>query len=174
MRADYIPEDRLQRIRKCMLGVDRLITDVCLETGGRIDDVLALRKWQLDGTELLLMESKTNKRRKVTLTQELADKLQLVTQDRHQLQLIFYSRRPGKRRRKIHRTTYWRHFELAVRQCGYKDCNYSPHSLRKVYAVRLLRQTRSLEQVRRALGHEHITTTMLYALSDRQDELGLY
>ena len=67
----------------------------------------------------------------------------------------------------MHRTTYWRHFEAACRAHGWGDCGYTPHSLRKLYAVRKLAETRSLVAVQRDLGHTSPAVTALYALSDR-------
>lgn len=179
MRAEYIPDDRLIRILRSLKRVDRLIADVCLATGARIDDVLSLRKWQIDTKvtgheQICVAESKTDKIRIVPITMDLADRLTQQCKGRHHLSYVFPGQlRPGQRR-KINRSTFWRHFVESAKACGYKDCTYTPHSLRKIYAVRKLQQTRSLEAVRRDLGHKHLTTTMLYALSDRQDDFGLY
>lgn len=45
--------------------------------------------------------------------------------------------------------------------------NVGPHSMRKVYAVRLMQRYGDLEMVRRAMGHDKVETTMIYALADK-------
>ena len=55
----------------------------------------------------------------------------------------------------------------AVDRANCSGRGYSPHSLRKVYAVRALAKTGDLLAVQSDLNHSHLSTTMLYALSDR-------
>lgn len=175
MRADYIPEDRQRRIRDRLGTVDKLIWDVCVETGTRIDDVLDLRKWQIHDGKIYVLESKTNHKRVTSVSAELYQRLREHTAHRHVFSFVFPGQmKKHRKRKKLNRSTFWRHMVKAARECGYKDEQYTPHSLRKVYAVRLFQKTRSLEAVRRDLGHTHLSTTMLYAWSDRVNELGLY
>lgn len=174
MRAEYIPEERLGKIRSRLGTRDRMIFDICLETGTRIDDVLALRCWQLKENGIVVLESKTNHVRKVDISGELSTRLKGYVRGRHALSYVFRGAGRKGQRKKLNRSTFWRNMVRAARMCGYKNEIYTPHSLRKVYAVRLLHKTRSLEAVRRDLGHKHLSTTMLYALSDRMDELNLY
>lgn len=174
MRAEYIPEDRLGRIRARLGARDKLIFDLCVETGSRIDDILDLRCWQIHDGHVTILESKTNQIRTKPLSEDLQNRLRGSVIGKHNLSFVFRGNGNKRQRKKINRSTFWRHMVAAARQCGYKTENYTPHSLRKVYAVRQLNKTRSLEAVRRDLGHKHLTTTMLYAFSDRVDDLGLY
>ena len=174
MRAEYIPEDRLRRIRERLGFRDKLIFDLCIETGSRIDDVLDLRCWQIHDNTVTVMESKTNQIRKKELSEDLQNRLKAYVAGKHTLSFIFHGSGHKRQRKKINRSTFWRHMVNAARMCGYKTENYTPHSLRKVYAVRKFHETRSLEAVRRDLGHKHLSTTMLYAWSDRVDDFGLY
>lgn len=130
-----------------------------------------MRRWQLDRTLAKAVESKTGKRRVV----EIPKKLQEVLHDyfiNHNIRSQFdycwkaYLRK-GNSRKKQHRTTYWRHFVRAVRAAGYNDKDYSPHSLRKCYAVNLYKETGSLVTVQKDMNHSSLATTMLYALSDK-------
>lgn len=173
MRAEYIPEDRLGKIRARLGTRDKLIFDLCLETGSRIDDILDLRCWQIHDNKVTVLESKTNQIRTKEISEDLLKRLRGSVAGKHHLSFVFRGSGRKRQRKKLNRSTFWRHMELAAKQCGYKE-NYTPHSLRKVYAVRLFRKTRSLEAVRKDLGHKHLSTTMLYAWSDRVDELGLY
>lgn len=177
MRADYIPPVRLSKIRDRLGTTDKLIFDVCLETGTRIDDVLDLRKWQIHDGKIYVLESKTSHKRITSVSPGLYSRLSEHVKNKHVFAFVFPSRRPRRRttkRKKLNRSTFWRNMVKAAHDCGYKTEQYTPHSLRKCYAVNLFQQTRSLEAVRRDLGHKHLSTTMLYAWSDRVDELGLY
>ena len=42
----------------------------------------------------------------------------------------------------------------------------SPHTFRKVYAVKLYHRTKDLATVQRILGHKKMETTLIYALAD--------
>lgn len=81
------------------------------------------------------------------------------------LSYVFPSRR-GRAgdKRKLHRSTFWRHFEKAVLAAGLDGRGYTVHSLRKCYAVSLYRRTGSVELVKSDLGHKSIATTALYLL----------
>lgn len=162
----YIPEDRAKAVLDKLGGVDRLITLLLIETGFRLDDVMHLRTYQLMGDVLSLRERKTGKDRSVPLSSELAEKLRAYAVNRHRLSFAFPALRKGGRK-KMHRCTYWRHFCAAVKQLGWQDCGYNPHSLRKIYAVRRLAETRSIYAVQKDLNHSNIAVTAIYALSDR-------
>ena len=125
-----------------------------------------LRTWQLMGEEISLRERKTGNHRTVALPSGLAADLRAYAMKRHKLSFAFPALRRGGRK-KMHRTTYWRHFVQACKELGWQDCGYDPHSLRKLYAVRQLAKTGSLYAVQKDLGHAHIGVTAIYALSDR-------
>ena len=162
IRNAYIPPLELAAIRKHLTGRDAVITDILLSTGYRLDDVLSLRRWQLAGAEIVQRERKTGRLR----TAQNATPVALTGGGGNSLRYAFPALRRRKRR-KMHRTTYWRHFAAAVKAAGYDGRGYTPHSLRKVYAVEALKRTGSLEAVRADLGHTSIGTTALYAFSDR-------
>ena len=166
MTNAWIPPERLQAIRSHMHGRDAIITDILLETGFRIDDIMHMRKCNLSGRSVRLREKKTGHDRSAILSPETAARIAEYAAKRHTLAYLFPALRRAKRK-KQHRTTYWRHFEEACKRSGYGDCGYTPHSLRKVYAVRMFRETGSLTAVQKDLGHTNISTTAIYALSDR-------
>lgn len=66
------------------------------------------------------------------------------------------------RRPSIHRATVWRHVEKAIRAAGLTGYGYTVHSLRRVYAVDVLRHTGSIAAAQAALGHDRIGTTLIY------------
>lgn len=162
----FIPQEDLEKIRSHLHGVDLLITDLLINTGFRLDDIMNSRVYQLAGDSVSLLERKTQKHRSVPLSPELAERVKTYANKKHRFSFTFPAlRRYGKK--KMHRSTYWRHFMKAVDRAGCADRGYSPHSLRKVYAVRALAKTGDLLAVQSDLNHSHLSTTLLYALSDR-------
>lgn len=162
--AAWIPPDRYQAIRAEMGVRDQLIADVLYTTGYRLDDIMWARVWQLRAPVLSIVERKTGKQRAVQLPDDLHARLCAALRDRAALAYAWPClRRAG--RRKQHRSTFWRHFGAAVAAAGYAGCGYTPHSLRKCYAVEALQRTHSLAAVQADLGHAYIGTTAIYALS---------
>lgn len=177
MRAAYIPPDHLKRIREHLKPQTKLVIDLAVETGYRIEDILTLRVWQINlkKREVWTIEQKTGKERTVQLSEGMCDRIAAWTRPGSRFRYVFGTRRRhGKGRRKLSRATVWRDMERACKACKLDGRQYTPHSLRKVYAVNALAKKRSLVAVQRDMGHKHISTTMLYALSDRMDDLGMY
>lgn len=166
IRNRYIPPEDLAKIRARLTGADALLTDVLLATGFRLDDVMHVRVHQLRGSFVTLCERKTGHMRTVAVDEETRSRVAAATYRRHPWAYAFPALRAGGRR-KMHRTTYWRHFEAAVVACGFKGKGYTPHSLRKCYAVRRLCETGSLSAVQADLGHTKPEITAIYAFSDR-------
>lgn len=162
----YISPEQLSAVMQRLSPIDRLITRVLSETGYRVDDVMHMRVYQMRGDKLTLHERKTGHDRAVTMPPDLAEDMHAYLHGRNRLAYAWPALK-RRRTRKMHRTTYWRHFVAAVTACGYGGCGITPHSLRKLYAVRRLLETRSLEAVRQDLGHSSIAVTALYALSDK-------
>ena len=166
MRNRHIPEDDLREIAAQLRGVDHLITALLIGTGFRLDDVMHLRCWQLGRDAISIRERKTGHARAVTIPADLSDLLRAYIAGRHPFRYAFPALRRGGAG-KMHRTTYWRHFKAAARRLGMGDRGYTPHSLRKGYAVKALSRTGSLKAVQDDLGHTSPMVTALYALSDR-------
>lgn len=140
-------------------------------TGYRVDDILHTRCWMWEGDHIELIERKTSNVRRVTITPEVRRiveqyKACVGLENGNALSAFIPSRRKRKTdRKKLHRSTLWRHFENAVKESGFEDMGYSLHSLRKCYAVDKFRKTGSFEDVQRDLGHRYVSTTLIY-LSD--------
>lgn len=158
-KSEYIPAAQLGAIMAHLSAEDRYITALALATGFRIDDLLHVRTWQLRRSELTIKERKTGHVRTVSLPDEL-----IRQTNRHALSYAFPSFHSDAK--KLHRSTYWRHFLAAAAEAGYGGRGYSPHSLRKVYAVRLRNAGYSVERIRADLGHCSQATTLIYAFSD--------
>lgn len=132
--------------------------DLLLETGFRIDDVLRIRKYQLRRDYITLKERKTGNVRTVPYSGK-------YRVSGGNLSYVFPSRR-GRAgdKRKLHRSTFWRHFEKAVKAAGLSGRGYTVHSLRKCYAVELYKRTGDVLRVQKDLGHKNLSTTCLYLL----------
>lgn len=140
---------------------DKYVARVLLSTGFRVDDLMHVRAWQLSRPVLEIVERKTGKLRSVPLPEEL--RRSIPKERGAALRYAFPSLHVDSR--KMHRTTFYRHFREAVALCGWGDRGYSPHSLRKCYAVKLYK-ARGLPAVQEDLGHTCESTTMRYALAD--------
>lgn len=140
---------------------NRLALEVSLATGLRIGDVLAIKTSKLNpNRKMTITESKTGKRRRITLPVELYERM---------------THQAGKYYVWANRRDYTRH---RTRQAVHKDLRrvaklmrlkvvLAPHSMRKIYAVEQYhRSGGDLERVKRLLNHSSSTVTMVYAMAD--------
>ena len=161
MKSAYVLERKLEQALDLLTEQNRLVMRVCLDTGLRIGDVLALRSDQLR-PQFYITEQKTRKRRRVNLSGELLEQL------RHNGQGVWVF--PGRDPRK-HRTrqAVWKDLKRAAKALRLVE-NLTPHSARKEYAVRLLDKYGDVERVRRALNHSSLEVTLIYARADKLPE----
>lgn len=161
MRSQWICGEELRHVLMALTPENRLVCEVCLATGLRVGDVLALKTKNLvNSQKFTIKEQKTGKSRLVYIPKWLRDNLL-----QHAGRVWVFE---GRLDPKKHRT----------RQAVFKDlrraskafritAHVSPHSLRKVYAVAYFERTKSLEKVRKLLNHSSEAVTMLYAMADR-------
>lgn len=138
---------------------DRLILQLCMETGLRISDVLELQASEIKKT-MDVLEHKTNKTKRVELSETLYFALQAyigyyVPPDNR----YAFPGRFTQNKRHVSRATIHRHIKRALEGLNF-DC--SAHSTRKLYAYNILERTGSMEAVQEALNHKYITTTAGY------------
>lgn len=158
MTTEYLIKRELQHVLAALMPANRLVCEVCLSTGLRVGDVLALRPEQL-GPQFWITEQKTRKRRRVNLTQDLLRRLRAQAGR----WWVF----PGARDPHKHRTrqTVWHDVKRASRAFRMPQ-NVGVHSLRKVYAVDKLRSSKGdLKAVQRALNHSSPSVTMVYVMA---------
>jgi len=136
---------------------NRIVCQVCLHTGLRVGDVLALKTAQL-GRQFWVTEAKTGKRRRVNLTDEL------LTQIRAQAGKVWAFPSPRDRAKPRTRQAVWADVKRAAKAFRLRQ-NVAPHSFRKVYAVELMRRCGDAKQVQRALNHSDYATTMIYIMA---------
>lgn len=148
----------MEHVLAALTPANRLVCRVCVATGLRVGDVLSLRTDQL-GRQFWITEAKTGKRRRVNLTDELLAQLKAQAgQD-----WVFASPRDPRKHRT--RQAVWHDVKRAAKAFRLPQ-NVGPHSLRKVYAVELLRKSKgNVGRVQRALNHSDMATTMVYAMA---------
>lgn len=159
MRSEWICDEDLGHVLAALLPANRLVLEVCLQTGLRIGDVLAMRTDQLS-SRMTIRESKTGKSRRIYIPAALLARLRASAGDVY----VFPSqRRPLEASR--HRTTVYKDLQRA-RELFRIPARISPHSARKIYAVRKYHKTGDILSVQACLGHSDLAVTMVYAMAD--------
>ena len=158
MKTAYLLDREVSHVLAALTPSNRLVCRVCLHTGLRVGDVLALRTKQL-APRFWITERKTHKRRQVGLPADLLADIRAQAGE----VWAFPGRDPGRPRT---RQAVWADVKRAAKAFRLPQ-NVAPHSFRKVYAVDLLRKYGDLDRVRRALNHGSCTTTMIYAMADK-------
>lgn len=128
-----------------------------LETGMRIGDVLALEVKDLSKRTITYKMMKTGIQDRKTISADLAKRLKQVSGKRW----IFTGRFGDKPRT---RSAVWKDVKKAKQRLGIIE-NLSCHSARKTYAVTKFHED-GLPETQKALKHDRIDTTMIYAFSD--------
>ncbi len=158
MTTEYLLDQELGHVYAALMPANRLVCEICAHTGLRVGDVVQLRTDQL-ARQFWIRESKTGKRRRVNLTEDL---LKRVRAQAGRLWAFPGARDPGKHRT---RQAVWADVKRAARAFRLPQ-NVAPHSLRKVYAVKLLENAKGdVSRVQRALNHSDMATTMIYCMA---------
>lgn len=159
MKTEYLLNREVDGVLAMLTPGNALVIRVALHTGLRIGDILTLKPGQLK-SRFWVTESKTGKRRQVGLPEPLLSDLK-----KNMGQVwVFPGRMPGKHRT---RQAVWKDVKRAAIAMRLPQ-NVAPHSMRKVYAVDLMRKYGDIERVKRALNHSSDTVTMIYAMADHQ------
>ena len=159
MQSEFIQPSEYEKLYSAMQYQNVLAMRIAVETGLRIDDVLALTWGDLDGRKLRFVAKKTGKGGVKTLSADLSRRLELFRGGKNEF--LF----PGRDHTK-HRTrqSVWKDVKRAAALLGITG-HISPHSARKTYAVGV-RKTQGLAAAQRELQHSRLDTTMLYAFAD--------
>ncbi len=158
MTTEYLLHREVGHVLAALTPKNRLVCEVMLHTGLRVGDVLALRTQQLAG-HMWVTESKTGKRKQVGLPGDLLRRIQAQAG-----QVWAF---PGRDPRKHHtRQAVWADVKRAAKAFRLPQ-NAGTHSMRKVYAVELMSRYGDIQRVRRALNHDRLTTTLIYAMADK-------
>lgn len=148
----------MEHVFAALTPANRLVCRVCVDTGLRVGDVVALRTDQL-APQFWVREAKTGKRRRVNLSNGLLKALQAQAGRTW----VF----PSPKDQTAHRTrqAVWYDVKRASKAFRLPQ-NVAPHSLRKVYAAELLEKSKGdMSRVQRALNHSDMATTMVYVMA---------
>lgn len=163
MTTEYLLEQELQMVLGCLMPVNRDVLQTMLQTGLRVSDVLALRREQIK-PQFYVTERKTGKPKRVNLPDWMVEKLR-----GNGVGFCFPGRFPGTHQT---RQAVWKDLKRACKAYRLPQ-NAGTHSMRKVYAVRLLERYGDIERVKRALNHSSVMVTLLYAMADKRLEARL-
>lgn len=143
------------------MPANRLALQVCISTGLRLGDVLALPTSVLSRARFTVREQKTGKARRVRLPQQLAAELKTIAGSYY----IF----PGRYSPETHRTrqAVYKDLKRAQAILRVKNSQISPHSMRKIYAVNAYAKSGGdIAKVQKLLNHSDPAVTMVYAMAD--------
>lgn len=159
MTTQYLLQEQVDRVLSALTWENELVCRTCLRTGLRVSDVLALRPDQIR-PQIWVTESKTGKKKQIGFP--AAEREAILAQA--SAQWAFPSpKNPAKHRT---RQAVWADIKRAAKAFRIPQ-NVGVHSLRKVYAVDLLRKYGDIERVRNALNHSGYAVTMIYVMADR-------
>lgn len=157
MTTEYLINREMEHVFAALMPENRLVCRVCVATGLRVGDVLALRTEQLS-PQFWVVESKTKKRRRVNLKADLLADLKAHAGK----EWVFPGRNPQKHRT---RQAVWRDVKRASKAFRLPQ-NVAVHSLRKVYAHETLVKSKGdLSKVQKALNHSDAATTLIYVMA---------
>ncbi len=147
-----------------LMPENELIMRVALYTGLRISDVLNITPQQLAaGRVFWVRELKTGKKKKVTISEKL--RAQLL---RNSSSLWCFPHRTDYKRHKT-RQAVWADIKRAGKAFRMPQ-NVTPHSCRKIYAVHLMEKYGDITKVQKALNHDNMAVTAIYAMADKLSE----
>lgn len=159
MRAEYVLDKQLELILAAVMPDNRRVLQVMLRTGLRVSDVLGLRRDQI-GRQFVVREAKTGKAKRCGLPDWLISE---ILNNAGDSPWAFPSpRNPAKHRT---RQAVWKDLKRVAAAFRIK-VNVGTHSMRKSYAVDLMRKYSDVSRVQRALNHDNPAVTMLYAMAD--------
>lgn len=162
VRSDYCDKQFFILVLAALTLENRLAVLVSLYTGLRIGDVLSLKTEQIRKQRFTVIESKTGKKRRIRLSDELLDDLLKISG-----KIYVFSNRCDYRKPRTRQAVY----KDLKRACDLlrisKTVNISPHSARKIYAVELRYSDKvDLKRVQELLNHSSEAVTMIYAMAD--------
>ena len=167
MKSRYIEDNELQNVlqsvardKKSMVFYLPLV--VALETGLRVGDVIKIKRSEVVGNDINYIAQKTGKKGIAHLT-NTTRKLLVENYVENSGEWLFPS--PVNKGEHITRQAVWKRAKKLARSSGVDPSGFSPHSMRKNFAVKTFRE-HGIKATQNALQHSRIDTTEIYALSD--------
>lgn len=128
---------------------DALLISLSLRTGGRAQEILNIRKSDLNSQDssVFIKGLKNSNDREIPLEESFFQKINAFAQNMKEDEQIF-------------KISYIRFYQIWK---NYSPCNKGIHSLRHTFALNLYKKTKDIRLVQCALGHKSINNTMVYA-----------
>lgn len=152
-------DKKLDLVLALLMPGNALVARVMLATGLRVGDVLALTRAQIRPS-VRVTEQKTGKARTVRIPKALCAEILAQAGD------VWAFPSPVNPDRPRTRQAVWQDIKRAQRACRCR-INLGTHTMRKVYAVRLMARYHDIGKVQAALLHARPEVTLLYALADK-------
>lgn len=157
MTTEYLYQQEVDRVLSALMPQNQLIVKVMLQTGMRLSDALRMPSEALVPSGWYT-ETKTGKKRRYGLPRPLLDAIK----EQAGPVWAFPGRKKGSHKT---RQAVWRDIKRASIAFRLPQ-NVGAHSMRKVYAVRLMQKYGKLEKVQRNLNHASGSVTAIYAMAD--------
>lgn len=157
MTTEYLLAKEVDRVLAALMPQNQLIVRLMLQTGMRVGDAVAWPTRALKPSGWYV-ESKTGKKRRYGISKPLLEAIRAQAGPEY----AFPGRRRGNHKS---RQAVWKDIKRAAKAFRLSQ-NVGAHSMRKVYAVRLMRKYGDLERVKQALNHSSGTVTAIYAMAD--------
>ncbi len=157
MTTEYLFERELEHVIAALMPQNQLIVRLMLHTGMRLSDALCLKTQDLSSSGWYT-EGKTKKRRRYGIPRPLLDEIR----EQAGKEWAFPGRRYGTHKT---RQAVWKDIKRASIAFRLPQ-NVGAHSMRKVYAVELMKKYGNLERVQKNLNHAYSSVTAIYAMSD--------
>ena len=140
----------------------KLIFEIGKTTGLRVSDIVALKKDILKIKEPTIKEKKTGKSKRIYINKKLKTKLIEYSKNNK-----FYIFETSSKCGHITRQAVHKAFKKAQEKSGIKK-NISTHTMRKTYAMKLLKKNKGLKYVKDKLNHNAIADTLLYLSNEKR------
>lgn len=142
---------------------NRMMFVLGINTGFRVQDILKLRKRDVTGDHIIMIEMKTGKKRWIQINPTLKRELRLYTKDMQDDECLFQSRQ-GKNR-PIKRDMAYKIMQKAAKHFGLIDIG--THTMRKTFGYHMYQKTKDITLVQKMFNHTSPSITFRYIGMDQ-------
>lgn len=161
MRTQSISTENSNEFEKRLNYNYKLIYKVGCATGLRITDIVTLKKDILLKDRPTIKEKKTGKSKKIYIPVKL--RKELIEFSKYNKEYIFQGR---SKKGHITRQAVHKHFKKIANELKINE-NVGTHTMRKNFAIRMLKKDKGLTYVKNKLNHSHLADTLLYIINER-------
>lgn len=138
----------------------RLVYEIGCATGLRVSDIVSLEKEVLNKREPVIKEQKTGKSKRIYIPVKL--KTELKKYSKKNKKYIFETR---SKTGHLTRQAVHKHFKKIAEETECHE-NIGTHTMRKNYALKLLKKGKSLKYIKNKLNHDNLSDTLLYLMKN--------